>query len=125
MKLSIILVNWNTKDLTCGALASVFAQTRGFDFEVIVVDYLEPLLTSKKNDSKSVTLDYLRGDKIIELPEKRRDEQKGSIQIRGGKVFNIKNLNVDIPLGRFICVTGVSGSGKSSFVYEILHKNHR
>ncbi|HRH27109.1 MAG TPA: excinuclease ABC subunit UvrA [Parcubacteria group bacterium] len=91
--------------------------------DVVVADYLEPLLTSKKNDSKSVTLDYLRGDKIIELPEKRRDEQKGSIQIRGGKVFNIKNLNVDIPLGRFICVTGVSGSGKSSFVYEILHKN--
>lgn len=90
---------------------------------VVVSDYLEDLLTAKKNDSGSVTLDYLRGDKVIEVPEERRDDQKGSIQIRGGKVFNIKNLNVDIPLGRFISVTGVSGSGKSSFVYEILHKN--
>jgi excinuclease ABC subunit A len=91
--------------------------------KVVVADYLEPLLTAKKNESKSLTLDYLRGDKVVEVPEKRRDEPKGEIQIRGGKVFNIKNMNVDIPLGRFVAVTGVSGSGKSSFTYEILHKN--
>lgn len=90
---------------------------------VVVADYLEPLLTAKKNTSGSVTLDYLRGDKVVEVPEKRRDEPRGEIQIRGGKIFNIKNLNVDIPLGRFVSVTGVSGSGKSSFVYEILNKN--
>ncbi len=90
---------------------------------VVVADYLEPLLTAKKNTSESITLDYLRGDRVVEVPEKRRDDPKGEIQIRGGKIFNIKNLNVDIPLGRFVCVTGVSGSGKSSFVYEILHKN--
>ncbi len=91
--------------------------------EVVVSGYLEDLLTAKKNTSGSVTLDYLRGDREVEVPEKRRDHPKGEIQIRGGKVFNIKNLNVDIPLGRFVAVTGVSGSGKSSFVYEILHKN--
>ncbi|KND48328.1 MAG: excinuclease ABC subunit A [Parcubacteria bacterium C7867-003] len=90
---------------------------------VVVADYLEDLLTAKKNTSGSVTLDYLRGDKVIEVPEKRRDDPKGEIQIRGGKIFNIKNLNVDIPLGRFVAVTGVSGSGKSSFVYEILNRN--
>lgn len=91
--------------------------------DVVVSDYLEPLLTAKKNSSGSTTIDYLRGDKVIEVPEKRRTDPKGEIQIRGGKAFNIKNLNVDIPLGRFVAVTGVSGSGKSSFVYEILHKN--
>jgi excinuclease ABC subunit A len=91
--------------------------------EVVVSGYLDELLTAKKNDSGSVTLDYLRGDKIIELPEKRRDSPKGELQIRGGKIFNIKNMNVDVPLGKFVAVTGVSGSGKSSFVYEILHKN--
>ena len=90
---------------------------------VVVANYLEDLLTAKTNPSKSLTLDYLRGDKVVEVPEKRRDHPKGEIQIRGGKVFNIKNMNVDIPLGRLITVTGVSGSGKSSFVYEILHKN--
>ncbi len=91
--------------------------------DVVVSGYLDDLLTAKKNNSGSLTLDYLRGDEVVEVPEKRREEQRGAIQIRGGKIFNIKNLNVDIPLGKFIAVTGVSGSGKSSFVYEILHRN--
>lgn len=91
--------------------------------KVVVADYLEDLLTAKKNDSKSLTLAYLRGEEKIEIPEERRESEKGTIRIRGGKVFNIKHLNVDIPLGRLVTVTGVSGSGKSSFVYEILYKN--
>lgn len=90
--------------------------------EVIVSDFLEPLLSAKTNPSKSVTLDYLRGDRKIEIPERRTGE-KGKIIIKGGKAFNIKNLNIDIPLGRLICVTGVSGSGKSTFMYEIVDKN--
>ena len=90
---------------------------------VVVAGDLEELLTAKKNVSGSVTLDYLRGDKVVEVPEKRREEPRGEIQIRGGKIFNIKNMNVEIPLGRFVAVTGVSGSGKSSFVYEILNRN--
>ena len=92
---------------------------------VVVADDLQKLLTAKTNPSKSVTLDYLRGDRKIEVPEKRRTGEKGSLKIKGGKVFNIKNLNVDIPFGRLIAVTGVSGSGKSSFMYEIVHKNLR
>lgn len=90
--------------------------------EVVVADFLEKLLTAKKNDSGSITLDYLRGTRKIEVPE-RRDSEKGKIQIRGGSIFNIKNLNVDIPLGRLVCVTGVSGSGKSTFMYEIVDRN--
>jgi len=90
---------------------------------VVVAGDLDELLTAKKNTSGSLTLSYLRGETVIEVPEERRDSDKGKIHIAGGKVFNIKNLNVDIPLGRLVAVTGVSGSGKSSFVYEILHKN--
>ncbi len=90
---------------------------------VVVADDLEKLLSAKTNPSKSITLDYLRGDREIEIPEKRRTEPRGHISIKGGNVFNIKNLNVEIPLGRLIGITGVSGSGKSSFVYEILYKN--
>lgn len=90
--------------------------------EVVVADYLPKLLEAPKNDSGSVTLSYLRGEKKIEVP-KRRTSEKGSIKIRGGKAFNIKNMNVDIPLGKLITLTGVSGSGKSTFMYEILHKN--
>lgn len=91
--------------------------------EVVVADYLEPLLTAKKNDSGSLTLDYLRGDMKIELPDARRNFDKGKLSIRGGHVFNIKGLDVDIPLGKLVAVTGVSGSGKSSLLYEILYKN--
>ena len=91
--------------------------------KVVVADYLEDLLTAKTNKSKSLTLSYLRGETKIELPDERRESERGMIKIRGGKIFNIKHLNVDIPLHRLIAVTGVSGSGKSSFVYEILHKN--
>ena len=90
--------------------------------EVVVADYLEGLLTAKTNPSKSITLDYLRGDRVVEIPE-RRESEKGKLQIRGGKAFNIKNMNIDVPLGRLICVTGVSGSGKSTFMYEIIDKN--
>jgi excinuclease ABC subunit A len=90
--------------------------------EVIVADYLDKLLAQETNESKSVTLDYLRGDIALEIP-KRRTGEKGKIQIKGGKAFNITNMNVDIPLGRLICVTGVSGSGKSTFMYQILDRN--
>jgi len=90
--------------------------------EVVVADFLQPLLDAKTNESGSVTLSYLRGEKHIAVPE-RRTAEKGSIKIKGGKAFNIKNMNVDIPLGKLICVTGVSGSGKSTFMYEILHRN--
>jgi len=90
---------------------------------VVVSGYLDKLLTEKKNSSGSITLDYLRGEKVIDFPEKRRTSEKGEIKIRGGKIFNIKNLNADLPLGKLVCITGVSGSGKSSFIYEILHKN--
>jgi excinuclease ABC subunit A len=91
--------------------------------KIIVSGYLDKLLTEKNNTSGSVTLDYLRGDKVIAIPEKRRQVDKGALKIRGGHIFNIKNLNVDVPLGKIVSVTGVSGSGKSSFVYEIINKN--
>jgi excinuclease ABC subunit A len=92
--------------------------------KVVVAGDLEELLTEKVSSAKkSLTLPYLRGEKQISMPEKRRTADKGEIKIRGGNAFNIKNLNVDIPLGKFIVVTGVSGSGKSSFMYEILYKN--
>ncbi len=90
---------------------------------VIASGWLSELLTAKTNPTESVTLDYLRGDRVIEIPEKRRDADKGWIKVVGGKVNNIDNMNIEVPLGRLTTVTGVSGSGKSSFVYEILHKN--
>ncbi len=92
---------------------------------VVVAGDLDELLTADKNKSNSLTLAYLRGDEAIPIPEKRRTADKGKIQIRGGKKHNIKNLAVDIPLGKMITVTGVSGSGKSTFMYDLLYKNLR
>ncbi len=90
---------------------------------VVAAGWLDELLVAKKNESGSRTLAYLRGEDYIDVPDDRRVQDKGKIQIRNGNIFNIKDLNVDIPLNRFVAVTGVSGSGKSSFVYEIVHKN--
>lgn len=90
---------------------------------IVVSGETDKLLTAKKNNFNSLTVDYLRGEKSVSSSKKRRSNDKGSIKIRGGNIFNIKNLNVDIPLGRLIAVTGVSGSGKSSFVHEIVYKN--
>ena len=90
--------------------------------KVVVSGYLDELLTAKKNTSNSLTLAYLRGEEKIAVPTRRR-EPKGKIIIRNGHAFNIKDMNVDLPLGVLNVITGVSGSGKSSFMYEILHKN--
>lgn len=90
---------------------------------VVVSGYLEDLLTAKKNTSESSTLAYLRAEKKIEVPAKRREFDRGVIRIEGGNAFNIKNMKAEIPLGRIVCITGVSGSGKSTFMYEILYKN--
>ncbi|HEV8666885.1 MAG TPA: excinuclease ABC subunit UvrA [Candidatus Paceibacterota bacterium] len=92
---------------------------------VVVADDLEKLLTAKKNDSGSVTLAYLRGEKAVQVPDERREKDKGKLEIKGGQAFNIKNLSADIPLGRLTAITGVSGSGKSTFLYEILYENLR
>lgn len=90
---------------------------------VVVSGWLEELLTAKKNTSGSRTLSYLRDETRIEIPEKRRTADRGKLKIRGASKFNLKNVNADIPLNKLVCITGVSGSGKSTFLYEILHRN--
>jgi excinuclease ABC subunit A len=90
--------------------------------KVVVSGYLDELLTAKKNTSDSLTLSYLRGESKIPVPHKRR-EPHGKLMIRGGNIFNIKDMNIDVPLGTLNAITGVSGSGKSSFMYEILYRN--
>ena len=70
----------------------------------------------------SITGQYLSGKKKVEVPESRRKGNGKKLQIIGARQNNLKNINVDIPLGEFVCVTGVSGSGKSSLINEILYK---
>ena len=73
-------------------------------------------------NKNSLTGDYLSGRKKIEVPKKRRKGNGKFIEIKGAKENNLKNINVKFPLGKFICVTGVSGSGKSSLINGILYK---
>jgi len=72
---------------------------------------------------ESITGAYLSGRKKIEIPKKRREGNGKKLSVIGASENNLKNIDVEIPLGKFVCVTGVSGSGKSSLVNEILNKS--
>lgn len=74
------------------------------------------------NCEKSITGQYLSGRKKIPVPEKRRKGNGKFLEVKGAAENNLNNINVKIPLGEFVCVTGVSGSGKSSLVNEIIYK---
>jgi len=86
--------------------------------EIVCVGDVEEI---KKCD-KSITGQYLSGKKEIPVPKKRRKGNGKTLKVIGACENNLKDIDVAIPLGEFVCVTGVSGSGKSSLVNEILHK---
>lgn len=87
--------------------------------EVIAAGTVEEI----KACERSVTGQYLSGRKKIPVPTERRKGSGKFLTVKGARQNNLKNVNVDIPLGTFTCVTGVSGSGKSSLVNEIIYKN--
>ncbi|MCX6798181.1 MAG: ATP-binding cassette domain-containing protein, partial [Candidatus Falkowbacteria bacterium] len=106
--------------------------------EVMAMGKTSDLLTEPKNKSalainpmvpgtikspESLTLQYLNGLKKIAVPDKRRAQNHGALKIIGAKANNLKNLKVEIPLGRLVGISGVSGSGKSSLMYDVLYKN--
>lgn len=86
--------------------------------EVVYSGSVDGLLKCKK----SITGQYLSGKKKIEVPAERRKGNGKSLFIKNASENNLKNIDVEIPLGEFVCVTGVSGSGKSSLINEILYK---
>ncbi len=90
---------------------------------IVAEGWLEDLLTAKTNKSGSRTLAYLRDEARVEVPKERRTADRGKIKIVGANKFSLKNVSVDVPLSKLVCITGVSGSGKSTFLYEILHRN--
>jgi excinuclease ABC subunit A len=80
-----------------------------------------PLKKLLKIDS-SLTGQYLSGKKCIAIPAERRPSRGKSLVVRGARQNNLKNIDVEIPLEQFVCVTGASGSGKSSLIHEIVYK---
>ncbi|MGB9726753.1 MAG: excinuclease ABC subunit UvrA [Minisyncoccia bacterium] len=89
---------------------------------VVVNGETEKVIENEKK-YKSLTLDYLRKEKKISLPYLRRQKMTEKLQIIGAKANNLKNINVEIPLRKLVVITGVSGSGKSSLIYDVLYKN--
>ena len=90
--------------------------------KIVAQGSIPEILSDKK--SKSLTIDYLNGREFIPVPEKRRPvTRKGDfLVIKGASANNLKDIDVQIPLHRFVAVTGVSGSGKSSLVYDVIYK---
>ncbi|APZ49420.1 excinuclease ABC subunit A [Jeotgalibaca sp. PTS2502] len=84
--------------------------------EVVAAGTPKQVMKSKK----SITAQYLSGKKFIAVPEERRSEDRGAVLVEGAEENNLKNVDVSFPIGKFIAVTGVSGSGKSSLVNRVL-----
>jgi excinuclease ABC subunit A len=90
--------------------------------EIVVHGEIKELL-KKTNKQKSLTLDYLRGDREVETAGNRRTTKTEAVKVIGARANNLKNVQVDIPLRKMTCITGVSGSGKSSLLYDVIYKN--
>ena len=87
--------------------------------EIVFNGNLEEL----EKTTNSITSDYLTGRKKIEVPSTRRKGNGNFLTVKGAEEHNLKNVTVKIPLGEFVCITGVSGSGKSSLVNDIIYKH--
>ncbi len=115
---TVIVVEHDEETIRTADMIVDFGPRAGvFGGEIVACGSLDKILKSKI----SVTGAYLSGAKCIPVPAKRINADTRHISIRGACHNNLKNLNIDIPVALFVCITGVSGSGKSSLINQTLH----
>ncbi len=90
---------------------------------IVAQGSMPDVLVKGPHNKESLTVQYLNGDLKIAVPRNRRTKNKGAIRIKGASENNLKNVDVEIPLGKFVCLTGVSGSGKSTLMEDVLWKS--
>ncbi len=90
---------------------------------VAIGNTLELLGENETSFKDSLTLKYLKGKREIVVPTKRRSQNHGELKVVGARANNLKNINISLPLGRLVGITGVSGSGKSSLLYDVIYRN--
>lgn len=117
-KNTLIIVEHDESTLMNADLIVELGPRGGREGGYLIGVYPPDKLIRNKN---SITAQYLTGSSKIAIPKERRKPQK-FIKIIGAKAYNLKNIDVEIPLGVFVCVTGVAGSGKSTLIFEILYK---
>ncbi len=120
---TIIIVEHDEKTISSSDFLVDLGPMAGREGGKVVVSGDVRKLLSEASRQRSLTLDYLNSKKKVVLPENRRKKIREKLTIVGARSNNLQNINVDIPLRKFVCLTGVSGSGKSSLLYDVLYKN--
>jgi len=115
---TLVVVEHDEKTIMNADLVVELGPGGGREGGYITGVYPPEMLIKSKN---SITAQYLSGSSKIAIPQQRR-KHKGFLKIIGASAYNLKNIDVKIPLGVFVCVTGVAGSGKSTLIFEILYK---
>jgi len=121
---TIVVVEHDEETILSGDYLVDFGPGAGIHGGKVIASGLMPAII-KDHKKTSLTLEYLRGKRFIEVPKERRKVSRDHdfLKIKGASANNLKNVDIDIPLRRLTCITGVSGSGKSSLVYDVLYRN--
>lgn len=120
---TVVVVEHDEKTISESDYLTDLGPMAGKNGGQVVISGETQKLLKRTSGHHSLTLQYLTNQKKISIPQNRRSKIREKLRIIGGRANNLKNIDVDIPLRKLVCLTGVSGSGKSSLLYDVLYKN--